>query len=340
MQLPGGDSMPGVPMVPRWNGPLPYKTHHPEREAWGDRLLKAASDTTLALKACGNFVKFEGYTWCLKAMPADVAPMANDHKLYGLNVWRPKQSGYGWERSKSLLEERPKGSKFVALSFGIRDRDLWSQFISNRHGVPTKLYDCFWDEDNGPMGSKRLTAKAMGKENCGNWRDSICYGSEYEAKKTCISTNARTVISKDDNRTLKFETMKTALKGLKPLSAFLKVDIEGSEWSVLEQLLDSPEDMAKIRSLDMEVHLNKFDGGKDESGVMERKIKVMERLAKEFATVGSTIGHLHETLRQTIQSRQLKNPEFLEEEPQCCYTKGGFSLDQYMISYVNRQLLL
>merc|ERR1719161_3487146 len=118
--------------------------------------------------------------------------------------------------------------------------------MSNRYFVDTKLHDCFYSGGTGPM-FKDLHA-GFSKENQCTKRG--CYSLPYKARKVCLGADT----SEKNGR--QFEPLSANLQGRAPLSTFVKMDVEGAEWPALEQLLSNPEDMAKIRTLDLEVHFN------------------------------------------------------------------------------------
>lgn len=274
-------------------------------------------------------------------MPRESELAKQNHKVFGLvfDDWNP---------SKDLTA----GDEYMAISYGIRERDLWSEFLSNRFEVPTQLYDCFWKFDEGPMGTKDFSVEALQKEErtykykkpangeCHDWRDGVCFQAPYEPKKVCVDSVAHGIVD-GEGRHLHFETLHDGLQGRPALSTFMKIDVEGSEWDVLEQLLASEEDMSKIRSLDMEVHLNMYrSGGHNYANEhMEKKVSIMERLAEKFAVVASTMGTLQENTERNIKRELAKNPTALFPEPEAAYNTKGFSMDQYCISFVNRALL-
>lgn len=347
-------SRPGVPEMARWSGSSPFKTQNAERMAWGERLAKAATASLVTEKQCGGFMSFGDFTWCARAM-AEETPEAKiftnppttdaQKKNPDFNgLWGPVLDAAHPE----VLTSLPKGNSLTGISFGIRERDPWSEFLSNRYAVPTRLYDCYYnnpDGEGGPMVPNKgelLTPNASGV--CPSWKERKCYGAPFEPKHICVDKVAQTVHDPLSNRDLTFENLHETLKDLKPLSTFLKIDVEGSEWDVLETLLDSPEELAKVRALDMEAHMFKGASGIDHSGHMtdsdakEKRVRIMERLAENFAVVGSTLEWQHHADHVTIERALAANSSKLLAEPEY-YTKNGYSLNQFCISFVSRQLL-
>ncbi|CAK9008063.1 Uncharacterized protein SCF082_LOCUS9704 [Durusdinium trenchii] len=131
----------------------------------------------------------------------------------------------------------------VGLSYGIEERDIWSELMSQK-GLHTKLYDCFIPPDK----STPISGKAPnGTKKCKGVENKPCYSATYESYRICLGAEAKV----EEGR--RFETLLPHLTPYPPLSVHLKIDTEGSEWTVLEQLMESPE-KSKIRTLDMEVH--------------------------------------------------------------------------------------
>lgn len=311
-----------------WKGSYPFKAEHPERQRWGERVLAAsATDASTSKEACGGFMGYGDFTWCAAAMPREVESVRKE-------LWGKKL-----EKSTSA-SKRPAGDQFVGISYGIRERDPWSEFLSNRYHVPTKLYDCFWNEDRGPMGTKDFHAKTLGSKECPGWGTvDACYEADYEPKHLCLDMTKPFLVT-NDKRNLTFEPLSNALRGQKPLSVFMKMDIEGAEWEPLEWLLAHPQELAKLRTLDMEAHMQYLTRNGQQKGdtEIEYKVKIMEALAKHFATVGSTIGFEHLKQTKRWNERLAKNKTDLPEEPRV-YAKTALFLDRYSISFVNRKLL-
>lgn len=266
---------------------------------------------------------FGDFTFCAKVMPVETALASKWGSPYGLKL-----------KDGVALGNLPTGDKFVGLTYGIRDRDMWSEIMSNRYNVSTELYDCFWKEDRGPMGSTDFSVGALGKQECENLDSGICYGATYEPKKVCVGAEAKTYEA--DGRTLVFETISTQLKDRKPLSVFMKMDVEGSEWDVLAQLLKDPEAIGKIRTLDLEVHPLYFTNKIGQ--VLEGRVSLMEKLTEVFAPVASNIQHIHERYLIDLKVKVAANASYVEPEP-WLHARNGGNMDSPTISYVNRQLL-
>ncbi|CAK0868438.1 unnamed protein product, partial [Prorocentrum cordatum] len=88
-------------------------------------------------------------------------------------------------------------------------------------------------------------------------------------------------------------TLASVLAGLPPLSVHLKIDAEGGEWAQLEALLQSPEDLGRIRTLDMEIHfyMDEWSAAAQcqHAEELSRKVGVVEELARVFAVAGTTL---------------------------------------------------
>ena len=197
-------------------------------------------------------------------------------------------------------------------------------------GFPTKLYDCFIPpERSTPMSGKAPN----GTKRCKGVEKNPCYSSKYESYRICLGAEKKL----EEGR--RFETLLPHLAGYPPLSVHLKIDTEGSEWTVLEQLMNSPEDRRKIRTLDMEVHFGwQNQGNYAESKKMPKKelltshVAIMERLSEEFACTGSTL----EVYREGWNP--LDCPKQICPEPPV-YLPGGFSVEMFAVSFVNKAML-
>jgi len=329
------DSKPGTPVVPRWEGKALLKEDAPWRTQLGARLFKAATVDEKTLKSCGSMIAFGDSSWCMKAMPEQTleSPLS---KRRGFHIY---------DVQNSTRKPAPKAADLLALSYGIQGSDLWSETMSNVYSLKTRLFDCYFAGPEGPMTNDLYSSAGCAKSVGGLDHQRACYATPYEANHVCLyeGTNDR-MVAKNGRE---YEPIKKALKDRKRLSVHLKMDVEGSEWLVLEKLLKNDGEMAKIRTLDMEVHMqmdptpDENNPRMDEEGVA-RRVAIMEGLAEKFAVTGSDIEYKHKNLHKQFTEGQKANPNFQAYAGQphpVVYTKDGFSLDQYVISYVNRQLL-
>lgn len=322
----GSDSKAGTPAVVPWEGKALFK-QTPWQANLGDRLFKAATVDKKAWDSCGSFISFGDSSWCAKAMPEqkDKVPIRGMHF-------------YDLQKSVSESTSTTSSADLVGLSYGIQGSDLWSETMSNTFNLKTKLYDCYFSTPEGPM----YDGKNLYSETGCAHNQRGCYSTPYEANHVCVDEGSSDRIVAKNGRS--YEPLSLALKDRKPLSVHLKIDVEGSEWPVLEKLLKSEEDMAKIRTLDMELHLQKEptpDGNRpqnDEAGVT-RRVVIMEELAKKFAVTGSSIEHQHQTGQTNFMKKLEEDPKFENKEPGLVYTSNGYSMDQYCVSYVNPKLL-
>lgn len=326
------DSKPGTPIVAKWAIPG-REALFDNLEEWrgklGERLVKAAS-ASYAMKKCGSFVSFGDYTWCKKAMPRESSPEFKKGFM-GIHDYVVNTKN---QRTKDIS---PEG--FVGLSYGIMTSDLWSELMSNMYFVKTKLFDCYFNGSTGPMANDFHNNHS--KQNPCISRS--CYSVEYEVNKVCIddSTGGSELFTAKNDR--QYEPFRRQLKSRKPLSTFIKMDVEGSEWQSLEWLLENKKEMDKIRTLDMEMHFNKKvtpDGHtKVTQESMTKNVQIIERLAEHFAVTGSTIEVL---LRNSVRNMEIKreaNMKYAPERPAELYTPDGLSLEQVCMSFVNRKLL-
>ena len=182
----------GVPCLPSAEK-WPYKTHDSWNSELGERVVHAAIPSNATSEdACQGFKQFGDAAWCLAAFAGEEG--------------------------------------VVGLSFGIEQRDLWSETMSNFFHMKTKLYDCFQD----PSSSPPLAMKAPNAQGPCTDVKGHCYETAYEAFRTCLGPSTTTV----EDRA--YVALPTLLEHKAPLSVHLKMDVEGSEWSVLEDLLSHP----------------------------------------------------------------------------------------------------
>lgn len=296
-------SRPGRPCLPPANV-WPYETRTPWKLELGERLLVAVTPA-IGEGPCGGFELFGDQSWCRKALPS-----------------QSSQPG------------------ILGLSFGIEERDMWSETFSNQFKTPTKVFDCFIPLEKSPPMSG-TAPNATGHAGCeGKAREdrhlsfSHCYETAYWPVRACLGSNSETL----EGRT--YETLDTHLRGRQPLSAHVKIDVDGSEWSVLERLIASDEDMDKIRTLDMEVHFGFRAGserraveGLDAQGRIQREVKLMEGLLRKFWVTGTTL-----EVHRMGWTPETDCPKQTCRQP-WVHTAGGFSLEQFAISYVNKRLV-
>uniref|UniRef100_A0A7S0FK73 Methyltransferase domain-containing protein n=1 Tax=Pyrodinium bahamense TaxID=73915 RepID=A0A7S0FK73_9DINO len=213
----------------------------------------------------------------------------------------------------------------LALSYGIEEGDLWSEMMSNIWHVPPRLYDCFQDPRTSPPMSGKAP-NATGRGNCP--RDGHCYEMPYQVFRVCLGPRKATLNGH------KYEPLEEHLAGRGPLSTYLKIDVEGSEWRVLEQFLSSEANIARVRTLDMEVHFGYGAESDENKGIgVQRQVQVMERLLVHFKCSGTTLENYN------MGWRPWENcPEQQCDEP-AVHTLGGYGIGQFAVSYVNRKLL-
>jgi len=279
-----------LPVAASW----PYKTQRTWSTDLGERIVRSAIPSPKVNEdACGGFKLFGDSAWCLAAF-AD-APARN---LQG-------------------------------LSFGIEERDLWSETMSNFFHMPTKLYDCFQDPKKSPplsMTAPNAAGPCRGKQ-------SHCYETPYQAFRTCLGPDSGVLEGRN------YTTLAQLLQGQAPLSTHVKMDVEGSEWSVLEALLSNAADLAKIRSLDIEVHFGFAAASeaqrrqKNPEEALRREVSIFEKLARSFLAVGSNVETNAEGWDPGASCSRA-----LCEEP-LVHTRGGFPVNQFAVSFVNPALL-
>eukprot|EP00933_Yihiella_yeosuensis_P040575 TRINITY_DN34895_c0_g1_i2.p1 TRINITY_DN34895_c0_g1~~TRINITY_DN34895_c0_g1_i2.p1 ORF type:complete len:502 (+),score=90.32 TRINITY_DN34895_c0_g1_i2:196-1701(+) len=286
-------SRPGKPCIPP--APFwPYSSKTPWKIELGSRVL-AAVTPKITEEKCGGFYLYGDQTWCNKAFDGS------------------------------------HGRALVGLSYGIEERDIWSELISAKK-YRTRLYDCYIPPANSPA----IAGKAPnGTRQCNGVENKPCYSEKYEPYRICLGGED----TKDKGR--KFERLHGHLVGLPKHSVHLKIDVEGSEWPVLDQLIKNAEDWDKIRTLDMEVHFWTGDAlGKSKDWIdlspqekLEKEVGIMEGLLQRFHCTGSTL----EVYRQGWNPKDSCEGSKCGEPP--VYLPGGFSVEMFAVSYVHKELV-
>jgi hypothetical protein len=284
-----GSARPGKPCLPPSNVVgWPYMTRTEWRAELGERILKAVT-ADVREEDCGGFHLYGDHVFCLDAM---------------------------------------KETNAMALSYGIEQRDRWSEKMSNLFHVPSRLYDCFADLDESPPMAK-TAPNGVGAGACND--DVPCYEMPYESKRVCLGAAPELIEGRA------YETLESHLLDRNPLSTYVKMDVEGSEWDVLDHLLANEELQNKIRTLDMEVHFGYAPGFEIDAAQepVTRQVEIFERLARAFHVTGSTLEVYREGWRPGKPG--------CTEKPNCVepnvHMENGFSMAQFAVSFVNRKLL-
>ena len=281
----------GIPCLPAAKV-WPYKTNQSWSVHLGERILMAAKPSShVTEKRCKGFKLFGDSAWCMAAFEGE--------------------------------------SSSQGLSFGIEQRDLWSETMSNTFHMPTKLFDCF----QNPKSSPALAMIAPNAAGSCEGNPHHCYETHYDAFRTCLGPREETVQGR------KYTSLSNLLSKRGELSTHVKIDVEGSEWSVLEDLLENNGDMHKIRTLDMEVHFGfgaaseaaHRKGSKEEQ--VKREVQIFEKLAQKFAVSGSNIETNADGWQPAVSC-----PQQQCEEP-VVHTHGGLPVNQFAISFVNPSLV-
>jgi len=254
----------------------------------------------LTEQRCGGFYLLGDQTWCMKAFDGS------------------------------------HGDGKIGLSFGIEERDIWGELVTQKYKIPVKLFDCFIPIERSPPMAKTAPNNTICPKNAlGEPKlAEICYGASYESFRLCLAgqdafTNGR-----------KYGTLEAQLRGFGKLSVHLKIDVEGSEWDVLEWLVAHPEEWDKVRTLDMEIHFGfgseaNLDKNKDLSikEQVEREVKIMESLLSRFYCTGSTL----EVYRQGWSPQDNCGIDPCGEPT--IYLPNGFSVTAFAVSYVHKELV-
>jgi len=305
------------------NGSIPRPDVEPWRMELGDRIVRAASAKD-AMRSCGSFYSFGDVVFCKKAMPMETET-GKANVLYSGRNYIIKEG-----QAKAIAKNLPKPDEFIALSYGIEGGDLFSEIMSNSYGVKTQLFDCYFEGNHGPAAIPYVNLSSGGapctKRNC--------YSTSYEMNRVCVNESYAKRGANEDGRL--FEPLSSALEAQKPLSVFLKMDVEGAEWETFRKLLNNPEEMDKLRTINFEIHLNRGGPKRATKESLTEMVEILEKLSKKFAVTGSTIDLLHRVNLRQYAAGKL-NPDATKGSH--VFSKQGIPLDQYCISFVNRKLL-
>lgn len=321
------DSKPGSPDVPKWSGPSLFQGGEQWRGELGSRLagLMHAQE---AMQRCGSFISAGKFSWCRLAMPEVGAPSFKDQ--YGGVREYVVDSTMPWKLDKPV-------DSLLGLSYGIKGVDTWSEIMSSMYFVKTRLYECFDSGLAGPFHSD-LHLGHDKKHPCDSRN---CYSAEYEVRRMCLDDSTglhQPFLAKNGKA---YQTLAAPLAGQDRLSTFLKLDVEGSEWASLEWLLSDEEAIMKIRTLDLEVHLNK-------DATPERRVRparetliahvdLIERLLDKFVVTGSTLeSSLKHVQKEWIRHRK-EDANYTQAETMI-HTPDGLPMENFCISFMNRKL--
>lgn len=315
----GPDAQPGSPKVANYK--IKLANLDPKLAALGDRLVKLA-DGREAMRVCGSFFCYGDYCWCNKVMPAETNfARLNPFKGAFCNVTGSRALDL---RANFQDHREQNNNQFEGLSYGIDDTDGWSELMSSQYHLVTRLYDCYVRSGLGPMFTD-MHGSFTRENPC---KTTGCYTTPYQYHRICVNN-----VSKVEDG-YQFETMKHHLSGRQKLSTHVKLDVEGHEFPILDNLLSDEEEVKKIRTLDLEIHTT-FGGslGYD----YERRVDVLERMAKRFVVTGSSIEPMFRAAYNENQAQTKANPKFVQQ-PFDIYTSAGMPLVQYVMSFANRDL--
>ncbi|CAJ1410793.1 unnamed protein product [Effrenium voratum] len=145
-------SRPGKPCIPPppfW----PYKGLTEWKTELGSRALAAVTPLEELTGRCGGYYLFGDQTWCNEAFDGS--------------------HGYGK----------------IGLSFGIEERDIWGELVTQKFGLPVKLFDCFIEpEKSPPIAGTPPNGTKCPKNHVGEPKlDYICYGAPYQSFRLCLA---------------------------------------------------------------------------------------------------------------------------------------------------------
>jgi len=225
----------------------------------------------------------------------------------------------------------------IGLSYGIGTRDLWSENLSNKHRLPTVLFDCWTPAELSPT-LAGLSRNTTGPGGCEGLIEP-CYEKPYWSVRSCLGGETVEVEG------ARFETLQHRLQAISKkqrLSAHVKIKMEGgAEWLALEGLLkDISPELDKIRTLDLTVKMG------DEEYVpghaarwrctrtsMNRQVGVLRDLLQRFDVLGSTLEARHQAWKLNLEGGGELSPE------PCIHTSSGFDPSTFSVSYVHKKVL-
>jgi len=218
-----------------------------------------------------------------------------------------------------------------------QERDIWGELVTQKFGLPLHLYDCYIPLDRSPpmSGTAPNNSQKCLKNDLGEPKlDVICYAANYYPHRSCLAGQDIVVESRH------FVTLEEQLRGWPKLSVHLKIDVEGSEWDVLEWLTNNPAEWDKVRTLDMEIHFGFGSAAElpqykawSLQEKLTRQVSIMEALRKRFFCTGSTL----EVYRQGWSPQDNCGVQPCGEPP--VYLPNGFSVTAFAVSYVHKELV-
>jgi len=148
-----------------------------------------------------------------------------------------------------------------ALSFGIRHYDVWGQYLNDNFDLVPNTFDCY--------DTKAPTTFA-------NNFSAVCVGD------AAVEKEGRP-----------YNTMNALLDGSEPGQALVKMDIEGDEFNILEQI--DTKDLLRMGSFSIEYHVPKIHSPPYRSCPTEEDLTRMEMILKKvgqgLAVVSATANY-------------------------------------------------
>jgi len=150
-----------------------------------------------------------------------------------------------------------------AWSFGIKGYDPWGHYLNKNFGMVPNTFDCY------------------------DPRKPVDFESNFAA--VCLSLDGPGIVEKDNllgmqahgQSRINFTNLPEVLAGIGAGKSLVKMDIEGSEWDVLEDV--SPSVLKTIGSFNVEYH---FGGRQDE---FDRLARIVAKMNDNFAVVGADV---------------------------------------------------
>lgn len=227
----------------------------------------------------------------------------------GYHVVGSGGAAYKWcnKALKILPEDK------IGHSFGINAWDPWSRELSNQFKIPMHLYDCIY------------TKPLQGKNDE--------YDIPYKRHNLCVGASNYVINHQNGDRVFKELHELIDFSAHKPLSMVVKMDIEGSEWEVLQKM--TALDHSRIVFFDLEIHWCKGKISEElHQKPRERARTIMQLLVKLKS-------YYYITGREMSRSREwdlILPGKWLVWEDAGCQIDSQY--DMMSVSYVNKKVFL
>lgn len=153
-------------------------------------------------------------------------------------------------------DDMDRGGLKAAYSYGIHGSDLWGNAISEKYKIPVFEYDCYDPK-----------------------RPAKCPTCDLRFHNECITNN--TAPPHPKFRTLSQHLQRNGHSAAEESSMLLKIDVEGTEWSVFET--ESAENLRKFREIVGEFHF--LEDVKRHEGFLKAVTTILD--------AGFVVDHIH-----------------------------------------------